>query len=909
MNALRNAAWLCLAMGSVLCAQEAVQSPVGPRDSLKHFEIHPGLKIELVACEPQVVDPVAIRFDEAGHMWVVEMRDYPHGPGDGQQPKSRIRILRDRDHDGFYESAVTFADHLLFANGVQPWTCRLPDGQTQSGVIVTLGGRVQFMCDTDRDDRADVVETWFEGFRQENPQLRANDPTLGPDGWVYIANGLRNGVVRAVRSDWADQPAVTLKSQDFRFHPQTGKFEAISGYGQFGMSFDDYGNRFVCSNRNPNNHVVMPQRYLNRNPFLIRTDAVEVVSPAGPDSRVFAISKPWTTSTLHAGQFTAACGVTIFRGNRLPESFYGNSFTCEPTGNLVHRDILTAWGPTFRSQPGREGVEFLASRDNWFRPVNLANAPDGNLYVVDMYRAVIEHPQFMPAELKVRRDLRSGDDRGRIYRVVAAGRTDVPRAPTLKGADETQLLKIAASHENGWHRDTARRLLRHAGYSEEKLPAPATHKAAAVFRQLLSLGEQADAAAAARQAASLLAKHPHPRHEQAVLTFPPEAGLELLTQLTQHSGTDPAVATLAQQIALRNDDTQTLSAMALVAGLPAGRNEAALLGLGEGLRRRGKRLGVLAAKLPEPARGEIGKLFSAAAARLSSGSAAEQQRALRVVQHATAEFAAEKLIAALDTARTGDVQAAVIEALAPYQSAALATRLLEGFQSQTPRLQRAIVASCAARPESALTLARSVLSGSTPPTAIDSAAQKTLKRYQQPELKAAVSQVMAALVPADRREVMSEYADCVSLESDPQAGRAVFVKNCATCHRIGSIGVDIAPDIADSRTRTPEYLLTNILDPNRAVDANYFSYTAVLTDGRIVTGIVASETASSITLKQPEGKTIRLLRSNIDEFKCDGVSLMPAGLEKNITKQQMADLISFIKNWRYLDGDIPIDVR
>ena len=121
---------------------------------------------------------------------------------------------------------------------------------------------------------------------------------------------------------------------------------------------------------------------------------------------------------MHAGQFTAACGVTIYQGDALPEEFRGNSFTCEPTGNLVHRDVLSPDGATFHSHYGREGVEFLASRDPWFRAVNLANAPDGALYVVDMYRAVIEHPQFMPTELKTRRDLTDGNDRGRIYRIV-----------------------------------------------------------------------------------------------------------------------------------------------------------------------------------------------------------------------------------------------------------------------------------------------------------------------------------------------------------------------------------------------------------------------------------------------------------------------------------------------------------
>ena len=134
------------------------------------------------------------------------------------------------------------------------------------------------------------------------------------------------------------------------------------------------------------------------------------------------------------------------------------------------------------------------------------------------------------------------------------------------------------------------------------------------------------------------------------------------------------------------------------------------------------------------------------------------------------------------------------------------------------------------------------------------------------------------------------------------------MKNCVTCHRIGELGVNVAPDIGDSRTKTPEYLLTNILDPNRAIDANFFSYTIITIDGVVHTGIISSDSGGSITLTQPEGKTITVLKDEIDEMKSNGVSLMPVGLEKTINPQQMADLISFIKNWRYLDGQVPKDI-
>ncbi len=444
-------AWL-LVVGCVATAVRAadVHSPLAPAESLQHFHVEPGLAVELVACEPEVVDPIAIRFDEDGRMWVVEMRDYPHGPASGERPTSKIRILTDEDGDGRYETSRVFADELLFPTGLQPW---------KGGAIVTLAGQVVYMVDTDGDGRADSHEVWYRGFAQENPQLRANHPRLGLDGRVYVANGLRGGAVVDAREK--DARPILISGMDFAFDPLTGQAEAVSGNGQFGMAFDDCGNRFVCNNREPLNHVVLENRYLARNPFLAVPAVVSHVAAGGEASRVYPLTDAWTTSNLHAGQFTAACGVEIYRGDALGPAYYGNAFTCEPTGSLVHREIVEPRGATFVSHRASETGEFLATPDGWFRPVNLETGPDGALYVVDMYRAVIEHPAFMPSELQQRADMRLGDDRGRIYRVVPTGAQAgvADRAkPQLSKASPAELV-AALTRTNSWWRETAARLL------------------------------------------------------------------------------------------------------------------------------------------------------------------------------------------------------------------------------------------------------------------------------------------------------------------------------------------------------------------------------------------------------------------------------------------------------------------
>ena len=196
------------------------------QDSLEEFRLHPDCQMELVATEPAVVDPIAMRFDEFGRMWVVEMRDYP--TLQGGQPDSQIKIIEDKDGDGIYESATVFANHLMFPTGIQPW---------KKGVIVTLAGKVLFLADLDGDGVCDQEKTLFTGFAEQNTQLRANHPTMGPDGLIYVANGLRNGSITGGKIT----TSLSINGMDFRLNPSTLVAESVTGYGQFGLTFDDAG--------------------------------------------------------------------------------------------------------------------------------------------------------------------------------------------------------------------------------------------------------------------------------------------------------------------------------------------------------------------------------------------------------------------------------------------------------------------------------------------------------------------------------------------------------------------------------------------------------------------------------------------------------------------------------------------
>ncbi len=364
-----------------------------------------------------VESPVAIAFDERGGLYVAENRGYPTGPGEGQPPAGRIARLEDTDGDGRMDRRTEFADGLTFPNGLMPW---------KGGLIVTCAPDIFYLRDTDGDGKADERTVLFTGFDTGgSTQLRVSHPTLSPDNWIYTTIGLRTGKVTSPSAP--DRAPVELKRSDFRFRPDGDAWEPADGGAQFGLTFDDFGRRFICYNRVQVQHVVISSKVLRRNPHLAFSETIqncpsetvpEFSKGHGSASRIFPISKNVTTADSHAGTFTAACAVTVYRGHGLPDSYYGGAFSCDPTGNLVHFDRLEPRGATFAASRAREGVEFLASTDNWFRPVFLAHGPEGAIYLCDMYRGTIEHPDYLPVEIRKRTDFSRGKTMGRIWRVM-----------------------------------------------------------------------------------------------------------------------------------------------------------------------------------------------------------------------------------------------------------------------------------------------------------------------------------------------------------------------------------------------------------------------------------------------------------------------------------------------------------
>jgi putative membrane-bound dehydrogenase-like protein len=553
--------FLSAAIGEERPPHPTIDGPLTADKAPESFELESGLRVELVVAEPLVDSPVAMAFDERGRLFVAENRDYPTGPKEGAAPGGRIALLLDDDGDGAMDRRQDFATGLTFPNGVLPYA---------GGLIVTCAPDVLFLADRDGDGVAEERRALLTGFATTgSTQLRVSHPTLGPDGWIYLTSGLVGGEVTC--PEHPERPPITIKRTDLRFRFDDLACEPAGGGSQFGMTFDDFGRRFICYNRVQVQHVVLSEATLARHPKLAFSKTVqdcpaemlgEPLKGHGAAARLFPISANVTTADSHAGAFTAACGVMIYRGAGLPERYRGGAFSCDPTANLVHFDALEPNGATFAARRIAKDTEFFRSSDGWFRPVFVAMGPDGALYVADMYRKTIEHPDYLPVEIRKRTDFDSGKGMGRIWRVIDDSISDEKRGERFaanlipEDSDEATLVAALDSPE-GWRRDTALRLLR-----ERKLDKRA-------IEELKALVQKAERPAAAAQTLELLAQQGEAAEESllAALSHPaPGVQETAIRLLTPYAAKDERIADALVALDPARLDPRTRFVLAIALG-------------------------------------------------------------------------------------------------------------------------------------------------------------------------------------------------------------------------------------------------------------------------------------------------------------------------------------------------------
>ena len=427
-------------------AAAAADAPVlSPADEMKTFRLPPGYRVELVASEPMVEEPVAVDWDQEGRLWVVEMLGYMQDlPATiEREPIGRVSVLEDINNDGQMDKKTVFLDRLVLPRAIKV---------LDRGVLIGEPPNLWFARDTNGDLRADtkdVVTNTF-GRLEANVEHNANALLWAMDNWIHTSE------------------------TDVYLRERQGKFEVAKtlSRGQWGASQDDYGRIYRNSNESVLHVDLVPTPYYARNPYLMRTrgsyeslrgdkNEVNVVWPSHPTP---GVNRGYQTGVLRddgtLASYTSVASPTVYRGDRLPAELAGNVFVVEPAGNVVSRIIVEDDGTKLKARKAYERSEFMTSTDERFRPVYLSSAPDGTLYVVDMYRGIIQHKGYITEYLHnqiVSRKLEAPPRHGRIYRIVheSTKRAQRPALSALSGARLVALL----SHPNGWHRDAAQRIL------------------------------------------------------------------------------------------------------------------------------------------------------------------------------------------------------------------------------------------------------------------------------------------------------------------------------------------------------------------------------------------------------------------------------------------------------------------
>jgi len=928
---------------------------LSPQQSLSTIRTKPNLQVDLMAAEPLVASPVAIDFGPDGRLWVAEMLDYPEGIDGKYKAGGRIRVLESTRGDGVYDKATVFLENLPFPTGVTVWRngvliCAAPD------IIYAEDSHRDGKADVVRKLFTGFGVDNFQA-RVNGLEYGLDNWVYGSCGLFggKIKSLVRGETIVLGDRDFRIQPdkgilePATGRTQQGRVRDDWGNWFGCDNSNLcWHYPLADHYLRRNPQLAPPDSAVLVPGGEDPNRLYPIRSQ-VQLFKLSGPPNR--------TTAACGIGVYRDDLLGQEYRGNtftcepvnllvhRLQLTPKGSTFTGHRAADERQSEFVASSDSWFRPVQARTGPDgalwivdmhrYVIEHPRWIPPEDLAKVDTragstlGRIYRV---RPKNQSPRPIPrldkldtAGLVAALDSPNGWQRDLagqmlLWRNDATATESLRRLAANCAGPETRLQALCVldglgslQTSNVEHalNDPNPGVRRHAVRLAEKYLTSAPSLGSSILKLAddpdaqvrlqvaFSLGAWSDAGAG-RALGSLALRHSDdPYLTAAVLSSVNRNNmLEVLNCVLRSKLTPPeALSQKLVEIAASLADERTLSKIiGDVAGWPAQSHQpfqpGGLAGLLDALERQNKSLEKLAGSNQVEDAMRLCRMVAA------NPKHEERQRiaAIGVLGRQPGQRDADliRLAELLSPQNSAAIQSAALAGLGRMSGDRVADVLISGWSSQSPTLKSQVLDLLLSRKEWHRKLVTALERGQIPSAQIDAARRLRLLENRDPAIRAAAAKIFEGITNSDRQKVLQSFRDVITMTGDSYRGKEAFAKRCSVCHRLQEVGFVVGPDLAALANKSPEYLLTSILDPSKEVDSRYIEYLATTKAGRTFTGILASETATSVTLKGQEGKELVLLRADLEDLQSTGKSLMPEGLEKDLSKQDLADVMAYV---------------
>lgn len=907
-----------------------------PQDLPKQLEVHPEFNISLVASEPLINNPMNIDWDEKGRLWVVETPEYPNGlrqanveswmdsgsvkPGQYQrEPLDRVSILTDTDGDGVMDKKTVFADKIELATSSVFY---------KNGVIVCAAPDIWFFEDTDGDDKADKRTKLYTNLGTRDTHAVINNMRWGLDGWVYATHGY--SATDDVKSGDGSKGFGPIGSGVVRFKPDGSAFEQYCSRGgnTWGLDITWDGQVFYTQPTSGVlfHHVVLPEYVLAKGklPGVTSSNGLLAREPTYP---AMQWEKQAYVQIDQVGSYTAGAGCAIYEGGAWPAKWNYGYFVTEPTLNIVSHFQVEPDGVTYKAQrePGREQIEFIRSKNLWFRPIEVRVGPDGALYVVDFCNQAIIHndtrgPTHGPANAAVRPD--RDHYYGRIWKVQhkEAKKVEVVEFDKTKA---NELKETLGKTENAHQSKVIERLLTEDRPAiDENRPdkfEPKKHLYAApmgssALHSYKSAKLSAQSDAGRKQLLNDFSAAQDNWTRSALIAAAAEHAPEVIAAALSLESLEilPSLVSALLPVALPANTERLIAACAsadskadalkitILRGIGQQLNEAPALtpAFTDALKKLLAQPALAAATLPLVTKwdkdgalaGEVKMQLAKLSGTLADNAAPIDARinaakALIAVGGTNAEVGVQPLG---DSGSPEALQIAIIEAMNEKGDV---VPLVASLSRLKPRLQQIAFEAILKRPEATNALLTAVKAGSIDRAVFGPGDVARLRSHPNKPIARRANELFK-VNNAAKDAIIAKLTPEVEKPGNAANGKMLFTAACAVCHKLGDIGAPVGPPLDGMGAHGPAELLIHIVDPNREVDPSFWAFNVTTKKGEVLQGVVTSENTATVTLATQTGVR-EIAKSDIDKRENTQRSLMPEGLDA-LGPDALRDILAFI---------------